>query len=36
MPADSPRNWSRTYISVITVEILALLGLWWFQSHFGR
>ena len=35
MPADSTRNWSRTYVSVIFVEVLALLGLWWLQSHYG-
>ncbi len=32
---DARRNWTRTYVSVITVEILALLGLWWLQSRFG-
>ncbi len=32
---DAHRNWTRTYVSVITVEILALLGLWWLQSRFG-
>ena len=36
MPADSTRNWTRTYVSVITVEIFALLALWWLQSHFGN
>jgi len=35
MPADSPRNWTRTYVSVIAIEVLALLGLWWLQRHFG-
>ena len=34
MPEESARNWSVTYISVIIVEILALLGLWWLQNHF--
>ena len=29
------RRWMRTYIAVIAVEILVLLGLWWLQSHFG-
>jgi hypothetical protein len=36
MPAESTRNWTRTYVSVIAVEIVALLGLWWMQSHFGN
>ncbi len=35
MPADSPRKWTRTYVSVIAIEVLALLGLWWLQSYFG-
>jgi hypothetical protein len=30
----STRNWTRTYLSVIVVEILALLGLLWLQSQF--
>jgi hypothetical protein len=34
--SDEPgRNWTRTYVTVIAVEILALLGLWWLQSRFG-
>jgi hypothetical protein len=35
MPADSPRNWMRTYVSVIAIEVLVLLGLFWLQSRFG-
>ena len=31
---ESARNWTVTYISVIVVEILVLLGLFWLQSHF--
>ena len=34
MSEESTRNWSRTYVSVIVVEILVLLGLFWLQSHF--
>ena len=34
MSEESTRNWSRTYISVIVVEILVLLGLLWLQSRF--
>jgi hypothetical protein len=29
------RNWTRTYLSVIAVEVLVLFGLWWLQGHFG-
>jgi hypothetical protein len=32
---DSPRNWSRTYVSVIIVEVVSLVMLWWLQSHYG-
>jgi hypothetical protein len=32
---DAPRNWSRTYVSVIIVEVVALLMLWWLQRHYG-
>ena len=35
MSDDSTRNWTRTYISVIVVEALALMGLWWLQRHYG-
>ena len=35
MQSDSPRNWNRTYVSVILVEVLALMGLWWLQRHYG-
>jgi hypothetical protein len=31
---DEPRNWSITYMTVIAVEILVLLGLWWLQNAF--
>lgn len=31
----SQRNWTRTYVSVIVVEVLVLLALWWLQRHFG-
>jgi hypothetical protein len=33
--SDSPRNWSRTYVSVIIVEVVSLAMLWWLQSHYG-
>ena len=29
------RNWTRTYVSVIAIEVLVLLGLYWLQSHYG-
>ena len=32
---DAPRNWTRTYVSVIIVEVLSLVMLWWLQSHYG-
>jgi hypothetical protein len=32
--SDEPRKWSITYLSVIAVEILVLLGLWWLQTAF--
>jgi hypothetical protein len=35
MVFDSTRNWSRTYITVIVVEVLVLLSLWWLQRHYG-
>jgi len=35
MSEDSTRNWTRTYVSVIVIELLALMGLWWLQSHYG-
>ena len=35
MSDESARNWTRTYISVIAVEVLVLLGLFWLQRHFG-
>jgi hypothetical protein len=33
--SDESRNWTRTYVSVVAVEVMALLALWWLQSHFG-
>lgn len=33
--APSQRNWTRTYVSVIAVQVLVLLALWWLQRHFG-
>jgi hypothetical protein len=35
MAEGLPRNWRRTYISVITIEIVVLLALWWLQNRFG-
>ena len=35
MSLDSTRNWTRTYISVVFVEVLVLLSLWWLQRHYG-
>jgi hypothetical protein len=35
MSTDAPRNWSRTYVSVIIVEVVTLLMLWWLQRHYG-
>jgi hypothetical protein len=35
MAEEPTRNWSRTYISVVIVEVLSLMGLWWLQSHYG-
>jgi hypothetical protein len=35
MSEDSGRNWNRTYASVIAVQAVALLMLWWLQRHFG-
>ena len=34
MSHESARNWTITYVSVIAVEVLALLALWWLQNHF--
>jgi hypothetical protein len=34
MSEESPRNWTLTYISVIFVEILVLMGLFWLQNRF--
>jgi hypothetical protein len=35
MSADSTRNWPRTYVAVLVVEVLTLLALFWLQSHYG-
>jgi hypothetical protein len=35
MSEESPRNWTVIYLSVIFVEILVLLGLFWLQRQFG-
>jgi hypothetical protein len=35
MTEDTPRDWTRTYLSVVAVEVLMLLGLWWLQSRYG-
>ena len=35
MPSQVPRDWKVTYITVIAVEVLVLLGLFWLQSHYG-
>ena len=35
MSDDSARNWPRTYIAVLVVEVLTLTVLWWLQSHYG-
>jgi len=34
MSEESARNWSVTYVTVIVVEIVVLLALWWLQNHF--
>jgi hypothetical protein len=34
MSEQSSRNWSRTYLSVIVVEVLVLLALFWLQIQF--
>ena len=31
----SPRNWPRTYLAVIAVEAIVLVGLLWLQRHYG-
>jgi hypothetical protein len=33
--SDESRNWTRTYVSVVAIEALMLLALWWLQGHFG-
>ena len=32
--SESARNWNRTYLGVIVVEVAVLLALWWLQNHF--
>lgn len=34
MSEESARNWTLTYVTVILVEIVALLALWWLQNQF--
>jgi hypothetical protein len=34
--ADDGPSRRVTYLTVILVQVIALLGLWVFQSHFGR
>ena len=35
MSPDSQRNWSRTYVSVIGVEVLVIWALWLVSRHFS-
>ena len=35
MSDPSPRIWTRTYLAVMAVEVLVLLGLLWLQRHYG-
>ena len=36
-PSEPPsRPMGRIYAAVIVVQVITLLGLWWFQSAFGR
>jgi hypothetical protein len=35
MSTERTRNWPAIYLSVIAVEILCLLALWWVGRHFG-
>ena len=35
MSDESTRNWTRTYVSVVVVEALVLMTLWWLQRHYG-
>ena len=35
MNDEAPRNWTRTYLSVIAVEAIVLVALWWLQRRFG-
>jgi hypothetical protein len=34
-PRDDVRRMAPTYIAVIVVEVVVLLGLWMFQTYFG-
>ena len=34
MSAAPERNWTLTYVTVLAVEVLVLLALWWFQRLF--
>lgn len=33
--ADDLRRMAPIYTAVVVVELLVLLGLWWFQTYFG-
>lgn len=35
MSPDSTRNWMRTYVAVIGVEVLVVWFLWLFSRHFS-
>ena len=35
MPDPTPRDWTRTYLTVLAVQALVLLGLLWLQRHYG-
>lgn len=35
MRVEPARNWTTTYLSVIGVEILVWLALWWLQQGFA-
>ena len=34
MSTSPQRNWSLIYVTVLAVEVLVLLALWWFQHRF--
>jgi hypothetical protein len=33
---DESRRLGPVYVAVVIVEVVTLLGLWWFQTAFGR